>query len=306
MDPNSLFRPFLFHEYIVPEEFIPFCHFDSDLEANGACLAFLNHSVIEQLEIAHGMFRNYLFVADIQLRKFIHCIEFDHEGAGYSLEITPCTSIIDLDDFGVRWEGECVNNVPCGWGCYYNAEGNLEYEGFRFGEKNVCYGCYYHPDLHTVEYVGSIHNGVRVGKGVLYGRQGERVFDGYWLNDFPLRNEQSGDIHSFSTHVRLHPSDNCLLNVSVLRELKYLTISSCSCRHVRSLAIRNASKLEIITIESFSFTSLHRESCLQCDDCTMIISLCPLLKEVTIEDQCFRGSKKCVISSMPLIHPFVV
>ena len=114
------------------------------------------------------------------------------------------------------------------------------------------------------------------------------------------------NIHSFSTHVRLHPSDNCLLNVSVLRELKYLTISSCSCRHVRSLAIRNASKLEIITIESFSFTSLHRESCLQCEDCTMIISLCPLLKEVTIEDQCFRGSKKCVISSMPLIHPFVV
>lgn len=304
MDPNSFCRPFLFHKYIVSEEFIPFCHFDSDLEANGAAIAFLNHSVIEQLEITDGVFRNYLFVVDYQLRKFIHCIEFDHEGAGYSLEITPYVDIIDLDDNGVRWEGECANNMPCGWGCYYNAEGNLEYEGFRFGEKNICYGCYYHPDLHILEYAGSIHNGVRVGKGVLYGRQGEIVYDGYWLNGYPLQYEHSGQIHSFSAHVRLHPSDNCLPNVSVLRELKSLTISSCSCRHIRSLAIINASKLESIKIESFSFTSLLGESCLQSEDCTMILSRCPVLKEVTIEDQCFRGSKKCVISSMPLIASF--
>ena len=301
MVPNSSFYPFLFREYIVQEEFTPFCHFDNDLLAVDEALAFLSHSIIEQLEFKDKMPCNFLFVVDYQVKKILHCIEFTNEGTGYSLEITPYDDIIDLNDNGARWEGECVNGIPCGWGCYYDEEGALEYEGFRFGKNNICYGCYYHPDLHTVEYMGSIHNGKRVGKGTLYGRLGEVVYNGYWLNDVPVYNEQIGYIHSLSTFVSIHPSDDCLLNVSVLRDLKRLVISSCSCRHIRSLSITNALKLEIIKIESFSFTSLLRESCLQSEDCSLVISACPLLREVAIEDQCFRGSRKCVISSTSLL-----
>ena len=300
MVPNSSISPFLFKEYIVSEEYIPFCHFNGNLEAVGNALAILNHSVVEQLEIKDGMLCNYLFLVDYQLRKIIHCVEFDDEGAGYSQEITPYFSIIDFDDYGARWEGECANDMPCGWGCCYDADGNLEYEGFRFGEKNVCYGCYFYPDLHSVKYIGTIHNGNRVGKGVSYGRNGEELYSGYWLDDVPLQYEQDGSIHSFSTFACLHPSDSCLLNISLLVELKRLIISSCSCRHVRSLSIVNAPKLEILKIESFSFTSLLEEYSLPFEECSLIVSACPLLREVTIEDQCFRGTRKCVVSSTPL------
>ena len=48
--------------------------------------------------------------------------------------------VLDLNDDGERWEGDVLQNKPCGWGVYYDSENRMAYEGFRIGELNACYG----------------------------------------------------------------------------------------------------------------------------------------------------------------------
>ena len=47
--------------------------------------------------------------------------------------------IVDLSVDGDRWEGDVLNNEPCGWGVMYDKSNNRMYEGFRVGEVHVCY-----------------------------------------------------------------------------------------------------------------------------------------------------------------------
>lgn len=39
---------------------------------------------------------------------------------------------IDIIDNGYRWEGDSLNGVPYGFGCYYNVDNILVYQGFDF------------------------------------------------------------------------------------------------------------------------------------------------------------------------------
>ncbi|OAO14926.1 hypothetical protein AV274_3370 [Blastocystis sp. ATCC 50177/Nand II] len=62
--------------------------------------------------------------------------------------------VLDLNDDGERWEGDVLNNQPCGWGVLYDSEGEKKYEGFMIGEAYVCYGTQYYSDIQRVEYEG--------------------------------------------------------------------------------------------------------------------------------------------------------
>ena len=48
---------------------------------------------------------------------------------------------------GERWEGDCIDEAPCGWGDFYNSDNIVIYSGFRYGDKNICYGTYFYPDI---------------------------------------------------------------------------------------------------------------------------------------------------------------
>ena len=91
--------------------------------------------------------------------------------------------IVDLSVEGDRWEGDALNDEPCGWGVLYDEEGRMVYEGFRIGEVNACYGRAYYVDIGVIEYEGEWCDGVRWGRGVQYDRKGNAVYDGEWLND---------------------------------------------------------------------------------------------------------------------------
>ena len=62
--------------------------------------------------------------------------------------------VLDLSDDGERWEGDVLNNQPCGWGVLYDKEGEKKYEGFMIDEAYVCYGTRYYSDIQRVEYEG--------------------------------------------------------------------------------------------------------------------------------------------------------
>ena len=82
--------------------------------------------------------------------------------------------IVDLTRDGCRWEGDCQDNKPFGWGYYYNSQGNLRYEGFRIGPDNICFGTYYYVDrLRPIpEYIGEIAFNQYHGRGKKYDRNG--------------------------------------------------------------------------------------------------------------------------------------
>ena len=94
--------------------------------------------------------------------------------------------VLDLSDDGERWEGDVLHNEPCGWGVLFNADGEKVYEGFRVGDVSVCYGIQYYSDIQKVEYEGMIFEGKRWGRGVQYGRDGNTMFDGEWMNNTRL------------------------------------------------------------------------------------------------------------------------
>ena len=62
--------------------------------------------------------------------------------------------VLNLSDDGERWEGDVLNNQPCGWGVLYDSENRMAYEGFRIGSVNMCYGTQYYSDIQRVEYKG--------------------------------------------------------------------------------------------------------------------------------------------------------
>ena len=55
--------------------------------------------------------------------------------------------IVDLNDDGRRWEGEVLKGDLFGYGCLYDEENELEYEGWMIEGKKRCYGIEYWNDL---------------------------------------------------------------------------------------------------------------------------------------------------------------
>ena len=83
--------------------------------------------------------------------------------------------ILNLSDDGGRWEGDVLDNKPCGWGVLFDSENRRTYEGFRVGDVNVCYGISFYPDSGVIEYMGELCGGKRWGRGTLYNRKGVEV-----------------------------------------------------------------------------------------------------------------------------------
>ena len=51
--------------------------------------------------------------------------------------------IIDLNDEGRRWEGGVLKGEVFGYGCLYDEENRLEYEGWMIEGVKRCYGIEY-------------------------------------------------------------------------------------------------------------------------------------------------------------------
>ena len=85
--------------------------------------------------------------------------------------------IIDLNDEGRRWEGGVLKGEVFGYGCLYDEENRLEYEGWMIDGVKRCYGIEYWNDLGIVKYDGCYYNGMKHGYGLLYDRRGDIEYD---------------------------------------------------------------------------------------------------------------------------------
>ena len=213
------------------------------------------------------------------------------EVEGVNLSGLQHNQIVDLSMEGDRWEGDVLNNSPCGWGVLFDKNNERVYEGFRIGEANVCYGRTYYADIPRVEYEGEWCDGVRWGRGVLFDRNGVVVYDGEWLNDDRL--DKRVNITSASmllhNHVEeLRVSNGCC-NEEGLKELdlrgfvnlRELRVGIKCFEYVKKVNICGLKELERMIVGSRSFTK-QKDKWLNEKDGRFYLKNCPKLRELRI------------------------
>ena len=67
--------------------------------------------------------------------KYNQCLDY----VNIKLDCLKEHDILDLNDNGMRWEGYSLDGHIYGYGCSYNEDNCLIYEGFIFKGKKVCY-----------------------------------------------------------------------------------------------------------------------------------------------------------------------
>ena len=157
--------------------------------------------------------------------------------------------IINMNDNGERWEGDSLNNLPYGFGSYYNSENQVIFNGFMFEGMKVCFGIEYYGDIGTVQYVGSYYCNTRCGYGKLYNNLNEIVYEGEWYNDRPIIDTlkimntlKEEDIHFGLKEIII--CDGCvsnytIINLNYLNRLNKLIIGKKSLLTVTSLILKS-------------------------------------------------------------------
>ena len=213
------------------------------------------------------------------------------EVEGVDLSGLQHNQIVDLSMEGDRWEGDVLNNSPCGWGVLFDKNNERVYEGFRIGEANVCYGRTYYSDIPRVEYEGEWCDGMRWGRGVLFDRNGGVVYDGGWLNDGRL--EKRIDITSASVLLHNHVEElrvsNGCCNEEGLKELdlrgfvnlRELKVGIKCFEYVKKVNICGLKELERMIVGSRSFTK-QKDKWLNEKDGRFYLKNCPKLRELRI------------------------
>ena len=200
-------------------------------------------------------------------------------------------AIVDLSVEGDRWEGDALNDKPCGWGVMYDGNNKKVYEGFRICEVNVCYGCKYYPNTEMIEYEGEWCNGMRWGRGVQYDQNGSVVFDGEWLNDGHLERRVVITSECAVLHNRIEElvvNDGCcneeewkVLDLSFISCLKSLRVGKECFEKVEKVKLIGLIGLENVEIGMNSFTK-HKNSYGKDPNRHFYLKDCPSLKSLKI------------------------
>ena len=247
--------------------------------------------------------RKELVVADVEKKTLVNVNQVD-------LKRVKHNETLDLSVNGERWEGDVLNGKPYGWGVLYDKNNRRAYEGFRMGEKNVCYGTSYYADVLRVEYEGEWFGGERWGRGVQYDRNGDVVFRGEWLDNRPLSQRVGITPTSAVLHNRIEElvvSDGCCngeewitLDLRVAPSIKSLTVGNDCFMVTSEVEIVGLKALERVMIGANCFCKQvgwwykpHRY---------FHLKNCPKLKELKIGANSFLLYDECVIENVDALE----
>ena len=219
--------------------------------------------------------------------------------------------VLNLSDDGERWEGDVLDNQPCGWGVLYDSEGEKAYEGFRIGEVNVCYGRSYYSDVQKVEYEGGICEGKRWGRGTLFDRTGKTVFDGEWMNDEHLSkrvvlNEENQLLHNHIEELIVE-NNSCngpewtALDLSFIPRLRLFEVGDECFENVDEVKLIDLSKLERVMIGMNCFTKCMYDNGNDSNR-HFYLKNCERVKELKIGWCSFSDYSVCEIENVPSLE----
>ena len=219
--------------------------------------------------------------------------------------------VLDLSDDGERWEGDVLNNEPCGWGVLYDSENRMVYEGFRIGDVNVCYGTRYYSDIGVIEYEGMIYEGKRWGRGIHYNRKGKVMSKGEWVNNEQLNKQVvlSEENQLLHNHVEeLIVNDRSCngrewtdFDFSVLTKLRRLRVGDKCFENVKDVKLIGLSQLERVDIGKQCFITYDN-----CYDHSMnghfYLKNCEKVRELKMGRYSFSDYSSFVIENVPSLE----
>ena len=209
----------------------------------------------------------------------------EYENISSSISNMESVSMIDVSNDGLRWEGDCSNNSPLGYGSLYNNDNELIYRGVMIGDKKECFGIDFYPGFDIIEYIGCYWNNERHGFGVLYDRKGELVYEGdYWFGS-SYNQKRNTELHET---MRVNNIDDPCVH-SLIREL--IVDEGCDCGSHVIGSIFMFPYLESIVIEKNALQNLH----------SLKIHNLPQLKSFKTGDESFYNT-----TSLSLLSSLIV
>ena len=175
------------------------------------------------------------------------------------------SDIIDISENGERWEGDSFNGFPFGYGCIYNKENHLVYNGFMIGSTKIGFGTVFYEDVGIVEYSGSFYQNKKYGYGKLYDKKNNLNYQGEWVNDKPFELE----------NIRM---DKELKEENIHFGIRELIIEDDCESDIHYSRVKNLNHLERLVIGN---------RCAFSDVCEFVIENCDMLNEVNIGFRCF-------------------
>ena len=220
--------------------------------------------------------------------------------------------VLDLNDDGERWEGDVMNNEPCGWGVLYDSENRMVYEGFRIEDMNVCFGTRYYSDIQKVEYEGEWLEGKRWGRGIQYDRNGNTVFEGEWMNDDNMiekrvvLNEENQLLHNHIEELIVE-SNSCngrewtALDLGFISHLRLFEVGDECFKNVNEVKLIGLSKLERVVIGINCFTK-NKNSRGNDPNRHFYLKNCEKVRELKIGRYSFSDYSVCEIENVPSLE----
>ena len=160
-------------------------------------------------------------------------------------------SVIHMDD-GTRWEGGVSEELPCGWGKYYDKDGELVYEGYRIDDCRMFYGTEYDPNTGEKVYEGNWYWDERIGSGVCYNDSGNESVDS-------ANNEENRTVLSLT----VTKDDNLDNNISSYWALTILEIGDEWDSYFSSIRLDSMKQLRCLTIGYHCSPTIYDTVCIQ-------------------------------------------
>ena len=217
--------------------------------------------------------------------------------------------IVDLNDDGMRWEGEVLKGDLFGYGCLYDEENELEYEGWMIEGKKRCYGIEYWNDIGLKKYCGCYYDGLKNGYGLLYDRNGMIEYEGLFKDDVvidvndDMRMKWIDDcelivtscVESLIIADHFNPDISSLILNNSLISLKRIEIGKGCFTEVDRFVIDGLNELESLIIEEGSFTLDDENS----RGSSCVIMNCDQLKQINIGEGSFYYYESFECKNLP-------
>ena len=281
------------HSY--PIRYTVFRPCEDGLKPDGAWIEEIDESIVGQFSNCSRIVVNHMS------KELLVVDEVDLSGIEHEL-------VLNLNDDGERWQGDVLEDSPFGWGVLYDNDNRKVYEGFRIGDMNVCYGARYYSDIQKVEYEGEWYGGMRSGHGIQYNRNGEVMYDGYWMYDEHMETtvlmKERKLLHTFITSLKIEgcwTMDMCLSEsfFSMLPHLELLMIGD-NCFSCQNLTIKSMNNLKRIMIDNYSYRSwILYSSCKEHVHFRVVD--CPQLRSIEIGNRSFLECGNCEFRNLPYL-----
>ena len=218
--------------------------------------------------------------------------------------------IVDLNDDGMRWEGEVLKGDLFGYGCLYDEENELEYEGWMIEGKKRCYGIEYWNDIGLKKYCGCYYDGLKNGYGLLYDRNGMIEYEGLFKDDVvidvndDMRMKWIDDcelivtscIESLIIDDHFNPPDiSSLIFNNSLISLKQIEIGKGCFTEVDRFVIDGLNELKSMKIGKNSFKYSNKKRC----GSKCVIMNCDQLRLIQIGEDSFYWYESFELKNLP-------